>query len=174
MDHQVLVLNLNYEPLNICSYRRAVGMLFLRKASVIETNGEVIRSANLTMPMPSVVRLNYQVRRPTPELRLSRRSVLARDQYTCQYCGRQSPPLTIDHIVPRVRGGAHSWENLVCSCIHCNNRKGNRTLSEVGLALRRKPRRPRYVPYISYSSFARALKVEEWQAYLEPFAPRVD
>jgi 5-methylcytosine-specific restriction endonuclease McrA len=174
MNHQVLVLNLNYEPLNICSFRRALGMLVLQKATVVETNGEVIHSERMAIPMPSVVRLNYQVRRPVPELRLSRRSVLARDQFTCQYCGRRTPPLTIDHVVPRGRGGAHSWENLVCSCIQCNNRKGNRTLAEAGLQLIRRPRRPRFVPYISYSSFTRALQIDEWQPYLEPFAPRAD
>jgi 5-methylcytosine-specific restriction endonuclease McrA len=174
MDHQVLVLNLNHEPLNICSFRRALGLIFLDKATVLETNGETLHSERITMPMPSVVRLNYQVKRPYPELRISRRSILARDSFTCQYCGRQGPTLTLDHIVPRMNGGAHSWENLVCSCIECNNSKGNRTPSQAGLTLLRKPRRPRFVPHISYSAFARAVKVEEWQPYLEPFAPRVD
>ena len=172
MDSHVLVLNLNYEPLNICSFRRALGLVFLDKATVIETNGKVLHSERLTMPMPSVVRLNYQVRRPRPELRLSRRSILARDDFTCQYCGRQTTPLTIDHIVPRVQGGGHTWENLVCSCIECNNSKGNKTPRAAGLKLRKTPRRPRFVPYISYSAFARAVQVEDWQPYLEPFAPR--
>ena len=174
MNHNVLVLNLNYEPLNICSFRRALGLIFLDKATVLETNGQLLRSERVCMHMPSVVRLNYLVKRPRPELRISRRSVLARDNFTCQYCGRQANPLTIDHVVPRVNGGSHSWENLVCSCIQCNNTKGNRTPSQAGLALIRTPRRPRFVPHISYSAFARAVKVDEWQQYLEPFAPRLD
>ena len=174
MRHQVLVLNLNYEPLNICSYRRALGLLVLEKATVLETNGEVLRSERLQWHMPSVVRLNYLVKRPRPELRMSRRSVLARDAFTCQYCGRQADPLTIDHVIPRVNGGAHTWENLVCSCIRCNNAKGNRTPAQAGMKLLRHPRRPRFVPHISYSAFARAVKVDQWQQYLEPFAPRLD
>ncbi|MBM3497184.1 MAG: HNH endonuclease [Armatimonadetes bacterium] len=172
--HQVLVLNLNYEPLNICSFRRALGLLFLDKATVLETNGEVVRSERLELRVPSVVRLNYLVKRPRPELRMSRRSVLARDAFTCQYCGRQAEPLTIDHVVPRVNGGAHTWENLVCSCIRCNNTKGHRTPAQAGMKLLRSPRRPRFVPHISFSAFARAVKVAEWQQYLEPFAPRLD
>jgi len=174
MSHQVLVLNLNYEPLNICSFRRALGLLFLDKATVLETNGEWVRSERIEMRMPSVVRLNYLVKRPRPELRISRRSILARDNFTCQYCGRQANPLTIDHVVPRTSGGSHSWENLVCSCIQCNNSKGNRTPKQAGLTLVRQPRRPRFVPHISFSAFARAVRVDEWQPYLEPFAPRLD
>lgn len=168
------MLNLNYEPLNICSYRRALGLLFLDKATVLETNGEVIHSERLELRMPSVLRLNYLVRRPRPELRMSRRSVLARDGFTCQYCGRQAEPLTIDHVVPRVSGGGHTWENLVCSCIRCNNTKGDRTPTQAGMKLLRHPRRPRFVPHISFSAFARAVHVAEWQQYLEPFAPRTD
>ena len=174
MSSQVLVLNLNYEPLNICSYRRALGLIFLEKATVLETNGELLRSERIQMHMPTVVRLNYLVKRPHPELRISRRSILARDNFTCQYCGRQTGPLTIDHVIPRVSGGTHTWENLVCSCIQCNNTKGNRTPAEAGMKLLRPPRRPRFVPHLSYSAFARALKVDQWQQYLEPFAPRVD
>lgn len=174
MDQHVLVLNLNYEPLNICSFRRALGLLFVDKATVLETNGVVIRSEKLAIQMPSVVRLNYQIKRPRPELKLSRRSILARDNHTCQYCGSQTPPLTIDHVVPRVRGGAHTWENLVCSCCECNNKKGNRTLNEAGLQLRRRPRRPRFIPYINYSTFSRAIEVHQWQPYLEPFAPTME
>lgn len=172
MDTQVLVLNLNYEPLNVCSFRRALGLVFLDKATVIETNGKMLRSERLTMQMPSVVRLNYQVKRPHPKLRLSRRSIFARDNFTCQYCGKQTSPLTIDHVVPRNKGGAHTWENLVCSCIQCNNGKGNRTPTAAGLKLSNSPKRPRFVPYINYSTFARAVEIVEWQPYLEPFAPR--
>jgi 5-methylcytosine-specific restriction endonuclease McrA len=174
MNHHVLVLNLNYEPLNICSFRRALGLIFLDKATVLETNGEVLRSERLSMHMPSVVRLNYLVKRPRPELRISRRSILARDSFTCQYCGRQGSSLTIDHVVPRHYGGGHSWENLVCSCIQCNNSKGNRTPAQAGMTLVRRPRRPRFIPHISYSAFARAVKVDQWVPYLEPFAPRLD
>ena len=173
-NQHVLVLNLNHEPLNICSYRRALGLIFLDKAVVLETNGEVLRSERITLQMPTVVRLKYQVKRPRPELRISRRSILARDNFTCQYCGRQTTPLTIDHVIPRVHGGRHSWENLVCSCIACNNRKGNHTPAQAGMTLVREPERPRFVPHISYSAFARAVKVGQWQPYLEPFAPRLD
>ncbi len=173
MIANVLVLNLNHEPLNICNYRRALGLILTGKAVVLETNGQLLRSERLTLQMPSVVRLAYQVRRPVPELRLSRRSILARDDYTCQYCGRRRRGLTVDHVIPRHAGGEHSWENLVCCCTLCNNIKGNRTPKEAGLRLRRPPRRPRYIPFISYTTFHSALQNDQWRDYLAPFAPRI-
>jgi len=172
MSTEVLVLNCNHEPLNICHYRRALGLIFTGRAVVLETNGELVRSERLALHMPSVVRLAYQVKRPIPELRLSRRSILARDAYTCQYCGQQRRVLTIDHVIPRDAGGEHTWENLVCCCTQCNNVKGNRNPEQAGLKLRRQPRRPRYVPFISYSAFHSAIQNEQWRTYLMPFAPR--
>ena len=127
MDGVVLVLNQNYEPLNVCNLPRAFRLVFGEKAEVIEYDHQVIRTPRTEYRAPSVIRLQYQIRRPRPRVKLSRREVFARDRHTCQYCGRQSHDLTLDHIVPRHRGGGHTWENLVAACKPCNHRKGGKT-----------------------------------------------
>lgn len=162
MSDEVLVLNHNYQPLNVTNRQRAIVLLYLGKAHAVE-NGE----------RPTVVRLNHFVRRPTPILRPTRKSIFTRDGYRCAYCGASNAPLTIDHIVPRVRGGTNEWENLVCCCTHCNNLKGDRTLEDVGMALHVVPRRPKCLPYITYHKFVAALRNPEWQDYLAPYAGSV-
>jgi 5-methylcytosine-specific restriction endonuclease McrA len=169
----VLVLNENFEPLNVTSWQRAVSLLFLGKATAVQHDGRTLHSPNTELVMPSVVRLNYHVKRPLPEVKISRSAIMARDGYTCQYCGKKGKDLTLDHVIPRERGGGHTWENLVASCIECNNKKGNRSLADAGLVLARPPRRPRFIPYLSYATFTAALKHEEWRDYLEPFAPHL-
>jgi 5-methylcytosine-specific restriction endonuclease McrA len=166
----VLVLNHNYQPLNVTNARRALGMLFLGKAHTVATDSKVFRSERLSIEMPSVVRLNHHVRRPMPVLHISRKSVFARDRYTCQYCGAHNVPLTIDHVVPKERGGGTDWVNLVCCCTACNNKKGNRTPDEVGMRLRRRPVRPKFIPYISYTKFLAAAANPAWRPYLAPYA----
>ncbi len=170
MDGQVLILNQNYEPLNITNMQRAITLLYLGKAEMVKAGSRIIRSERMAMPAPSVVRLSYFVKRPFPKLHPTRRSLLARDNYTCQYCGRKDGGLTIDHIIPKVRGGSEDWNNLVCSCIRCNNIKGDRTPEEAGMNLLRKPRRPGYVPYVSYPKFVAACHNQLWLEYLAPYA----
>jgi 5-methylcytosine-specific restriction endonuclease McrA len=172
-DGQVLVLNRNYEPLNLCSWRRAVVLVYLGKAVPLEDEGGQFHAATAAMTLPSVVRLGDQIRRPLPEVKLSRPALMARDEHTCQYCGKPSKHLTVDHVIPRHLGGRHTWENVVACCIECNNRKGNRTPREVGMTLLRTPQRPRFIPYLSFSAFRRALRNETWRGYLEPFAPHL-
>ena len=174
MDGQVLVLNQNYEPLNITNARRGVALVYLGKAVVVETDSQVLHSPSVSFEMPTVVRLAYYVRRPTPQLKLTRRSIIARDGHRCQYCGKRAQAVTIDHVIPRHRGGRTDWSNLVCACIKCNNKKGNRTPKEAGMSLIRKPIRPRYVPYISFAKFVAACKNERWTHYLAPFAQGLD
>ncbi|HEX2999542.1 MAG TPA: HNH endonuclease, partial [Armatimonadota bacterium] len=101
MDGQVLVLNQDYEPLNVCNLRRASVLVWLGKAEVLHTDGCILATVNEKNVAPSVLRLCHQVRRPRPKLRLSRRSILARDNYTCQYCGATGKEMTIDHVIPR-------------------------------------------------------------------------
>ncbi len=173
MDGQVLVLNNSYEPLSVCGWQRAVSMVYVGKAIVVEKDSRVLHSPSTEMKMPTVVKLIYQVDRPLPKLKLSRQNLLARDRYTCQYCGKRSKSLTIDHVIPRTRGGTSSWENLVACCETCNNKKGNRTPREAGLRLIRRPRRPKFIPYLSYATFTAAVKNPEWRYYLEPFAPHL-
>jgi len=166
----VLVLNDNYQPLNVTNVRRALGMLWLGKAHTIERDSKVFHAERLAIDMPTVVRLNHHVRRPTPVLHISRKSVFARDHYRCQYCGAHNVSLTIDHVVPRERGGGTDWTNLVCCCTPCNNRKGNRTPEEAGMRLPRRPFRPKFIPYISYTKFLAAAANPAWRPYLAPYA----
>lgn len=173
MKGQVLVLNQNYEPLNVCSWRRAVALLCLGKAIALEHDSEVVRAPNQELLLPTVVRLSYPIRRPLPELKLSRRAVLARDGNTCQYCGQMVRDLTIDHVIPRGRGGPSSWDNLVACCSKCNNKKADRTPREANMSLLRKPRRPGFIPYLSFATFTAAAKNPCWRDYLEPFAPHL-
>ncbi len=162
MSDEVLVLNHNYQPLNVTTRQRALVLLYLGKAPVVET-GE----------RPTVVRLNHYVRRPMPVLRPSRKSIFTRDGYRCVYCGATHLPLTIDHVIPRTRGGSNEWDNLVCCCTRCNNVKGNRTPEEAGLQLHHQPRRPKCLPYITYHKFVAALSNPQWQDYLAPYASSV-
>lgn len=173
MKGQVLVLNQNYEPLNVCSWRRAVALLCLGKAVALAHDEQVVRGPSSELQLPSVVRLASPIRRPLPELKLSRRAILARDGNTCQYCGHSGRDLTIDHVVPRHKGGPASWDNLVACCMKCNNKKGSKTPREANMMLLRKPRRPRFIPYLSFATFTAAAKNPHWKEYLEPFAPHL-
>jgi 5-methylcytosine-specific restriction endonuclease McrA len=145
---QVLVLNATYEPLNVVSLRRAVLLLLKEKAEIVEAAEAWLHSEQIALPIPLVIRLVYYVRIPRRfSLPLSRRTVLARDHYTCQYCGERLPKakLTIDHVTPRSRGGETRWENIVTACGPCNRRKGDRTPDEARMPIQRQPRRPRYL-----------------------------
>lgn len=173
MKGQVLVLNQNYEPLNVCSWQRALSLLCLGKAVVLEEDSQLIHTPTYTMTKPTVVRLSYLIRRPLPEMKLTRRAILARDRHTCQYCGHTARDLTIDHIIPRHRGGPGTWDNLVACCLHCNNRKANRTPREANMELLSNPRRPRFIPYLSFATFTQAATNPRWRDYLEPFAPHL-
>ncbi len=136
---KVLVLNASYEPLNICTWRRAVVLLLKGKAEQIEDNGRIVYA---DFPLPTVIRLRSYIKIPYKEISLSRRNVLHRDSYTCQYCSEKRHDLTIDHIMPRSRGGTDNWENVVAACLKCNVKKGDRTPKEAGMPLLCAPRRP--------------------------------
>lgn len=169
MSQQVLVLNFNYQPLNVTNVRRAIVLICLGKAETVETDSGVFRAASLAIEVPAVVRLQHYVKRPIPVLRVSRKSIFARDAHTCQYCGVSRVPLTLDHIIPKDKGGHTDWDNLVCCCIKCNNKKGNRTPEEAGMRLIRQPMRPKYLPYISYPKFLAAARNPAWREYLDPY-----
>lgn len=163
-DTAVLVLNHNYEPLNVCDVRRAVGMLIGGKAEIVENGRGELHSASQVVPFPSVIRLVYLIRRPRPRVRLTRREVFRRDHYTCQYCGQKSNSLTMDHVVPRHRGGGHTWENLVSACPACNRRKGGRTPEEAHMPLLRRPFEPR--PSLLYLFGAHLDENQGWLKFL--------
>lgn len=143
MGQDVLVLNQNFEPLNVCQTRRAVVLLISGKAEIVLDGRGHITTANDRYPRPSVIRLSHSVHRPRPRLKLSRRAVFRRDSFTCQYCGIQSNHLTIDHVIPRHRGGKHVWDNVVSACPPCNRRKGGKTIEESHMVLRGRPAEPR-------------------------------
>ena len=135
------MLNASYQPLCVVPTRRALVLALKGKAEVVHTNGHIFRSEHIEMRAPSVVRLNYFVKVPfRARSSLSRRAVFVRDNFECQYCGR--PAENVDHIVPRSRGGAHTWDNVVAACRPCNSRKENRSPADVGLSLRHPPRPP--------------------------------
>lgn len=147
MESSVLVLNQNYEPLNVCNARRAFILLDRGKAEVIEHGHGALHSASLTFVLPSVIRMVYAIRRPRPQVRLTRREVFQRDRYMCQYCGRQGKDMTLDHVLPRHRGGKHTWDNLVTACKTCNHRKAGRTPAEARMRLLTEPHRPHVSHY---------------------------
>jgi 5-methylcytosine-specific restriction endonuclease McrA len=170
--HDVLVLNSNYEPLNVCNVRRAISLLVLGKADILVNRDHPIMTAGGELEYPSVVRMKYQVRRPLPQLRLSRHAVLARDQHMCQYCGSRSKEMTIDHVVPRWAGGPHTWDNLVACCRKCNLKKADKTPTQANMKLARKPRRPSFVPYLSLPIYLKAQSRDDWRDFL-PYFPEV-
>jgi 5-methylcytosine-specific restriction endonuclease McrA len=140
---QVLVLNASYEPLNVCSVRRAHVLVWKGKAEVVEDLDRPLRAASSTFPWPHVIRLLAYVRVPRAvQRRISRRALFARDGWRCVYCGSSGGRLTLDHVVPRSRGGESSWENVVTACAPCNLHKGDRLLEESGLSLTRLPKAP--------------------------------
>ena len=166
MDGVVLVLNQNYEPLNVCNLPRAFRLLFGEKAEVIEFDHQMVRTPRVEYRAPSVIRLQHMVRRPRPRVKLSRREVFSRDRHTCQYCGRQTHDLTLDHVMPRHRGGGHTWENLVTACKACNHRKGGKTLEEARLRLQRPPHEPRNDIYSLFTPYLSDERNEAWRTYL--------
>jgi 5-methylcytosine-specific restriction endonuclease McrA len=165
MNEPVLVLNGNYEPINVCTTKRAMGLILSDKATVLENGRGFIRTISRAYERPSVIRLIYVVRRPRPRVRLCKREILRRDGYRCQYCGRELGQLTIDHVIPRYRGGEHSWENLVAACPQCNRRKGGRTLMEARMRLLRQPFEPHPTAQYLFERYAAGNGV--WAKYLE-------
>jgi 5-methylcytosine-specific restriction endonuclease McrA len=141
-----------------------MGLILTGKAMVVENGRGSIRTVSRTYERPSVIRLVYMVRRPRPRVRLCKREILRRDAYRCQYCGRETSHLTIDHVMPRHRGGEYRWDNLVAACPECNRRKGGRTPAETNLELRRKPFEPR--PTAEYVFGRYANNFNEWADYL--------
>jgi 5-methylcytosine-specific restriction endonuclease McrA len=162
----VLVLNQNYEPLNVCDIRRAFGLLGAAKAELLERNHQVIHTPTTSQRAPSVIRLVYMVKRPRPRVKLSRREVFARDRHTCQYCGTHGRELTIDHVLPKHRGGRHEWENLVAACRTCNHRKGNKTPAEARMSLLHEPRAPKADVRYLYGTYLADERNDAWRSYL--------
>ncbi len=158
---RVLVLNASREPLTIVTLGRAVGLVLADKARVLESDGRVLHSEWLSLPSPQVLVLNRYVHVPyRGAVPPTRRTVLQRDDHRCAYC--LGPADTVDHVLPRSRGGAHEWTNVVAACARCNHRKADQLLSELGWQLRVTPRVPRRADVV----FAGASPHPTWRAYL--------
>ena len=163
LGRKVLVLNQNYEPLTITSLQRAVTLIYLNKVHMVERYDFELHSVSMSFPCPSVIRLHYYVRKPFKEVLLNRKNIIKRDSNICQYCGRNSQPMTIDHVIPKSYGGRDTWENLVCACMSCNSRKGNRTPEQAGMKLLRRPRKPSHLFYLQSLI---GNPPENWRPYL--------
>ncbi len=167
MAHQVLVLNASFEPINVTSLRRAVVLVLKAKAEILEEAGAPIRTSGASVAKPQVIRLVYLVRVPRYEARkITRRALFARDGYSCQYCGSQAK-LTVDHVVPRSRGGGSDWDNVVTSCAPCNSRKGDHLPNEIKMFPKKRPRPPSPQVFITVAAPKRPAS---WEPYLAALA----
>ncbi|MGV3758376.1 MAG: HNH endonuclease [Actinomycetota bacterium] len=157
-----LVLNATYEPLSVVPIRRAVVLVLAERAEVLHDTGEALHSEHLTVPVPSVVRLRTFVKVPfRRRAPLNRRGVFARDGHRCQYCGATAE--SIDHVIPRSKGGPHTWENVVAACRPCNVRKGDQLLAHTSMQLRRPPVAPRESTWVTV---AMGMIPSQWEPYL--------
>lgn len=143
------MLNQSYEPLSICNIKKAFLLLYLGKAElIINDDRKSIRTIRRNYPWPSVIRIAKYINLPYKRVVLTRRNILRRDGYKCAYCGRGDLPLTVDHIIPKARGGDDNWENLISACTNCNNKKGDRTPEEARMPLGIRPFKPNHVMFI--------------------------
>ncbi len=168
MEH-TLVLNASYEPINIIPWKRALTMLFQGKVEVLAEYDKEIRSISFTIKLPSVLRLlkYVRMRKRFQHVKFSRANIYARDLHTCQYCGTQcsTEDLTFDHVIPVVKGGSKTWDNIVTCCLDCNHKKGGRTPEEAGMRLIRRPKEPDWVPSMLHITFGFRSAPESWRDY---------
>ncbi len=159
-----MVLNQSYEPLTICTLKKAVLLIYLGKAEIVHKDEKKsIRTVKMNFPWPSVIRISKFIKVPYKKVILTRKNILRRDNYKCAYCGRSDLMLTVDHIIPKARGGSDSWENLITACTKCNNIKGDRTPEEANLKLLTRPYKPSHVIFIKNI----VSKIDEkWKPYL--------
>ncbi|MBN1294648.1 MAG: HNH endonuclease [Candidatus Latescibacteria bacterium] len=163
LNSQVLLLNQNFEPLTICTAKRAIVMVWAGKAEIIESNGHYVHTVSMEFKVPSIIRLLIYIQSQHRwNIQLSKPNILKRDHRTCQYCGTTEGYMTVDHVIPKSLGGSDTWENLVCACSACNNRKGDRTPEQAGLKLLKEPQKPHYRTFL----FCKSPLVNVWLPYL--------
>lgn len=163
-----LVLNGDYSPLNVCTAMKGAKMVFTGRAELVEGRINGLRTVSARYPIPTVVKINHRIRLKHIRVRLSRKAILSRDRYTCQYCGSMGPSMTVDHLNPKHRGGEFTWENLVCACPRCNSRKADRTLSEAGMKVLNRPKEPGYFALSLLYHTQKGRPDEVWGKYLPP------
>jgi len=196
LESSVLVLNRLWQPVHVCAARRAVGLVFLGHAHVVDTEDaagfaahdldswmrvsrhhegpDVIHTVTHRFRVPAVIVLRRYDRLPLQEVRFSRLSVFERDRFTCQYCGKRFEPreLNLDHVIPRDKGGPTTWENVVCSCVRCNSRKSNKLPAQAGMYPLTEPKRPRWRPFFDPRTYAGKPNAT-WQPFLGHLAGEV-
>lgn len=161
----VLLLNQDYTPLTVCSVQRAFMLIYLKKADLVtEIQEKQLRSVTQTFPFPSVIKVKYYINIPYKGVVMSRHNIFKRDGGKCQYCGT-SKELTIDHVVPRSKGGKSTWTNLVTACKKCNSRKSDFALEKVGMKLIKAPIKPSYITFLRMNNGAYR---DDWAPYLNP------
>ena len=170
LSSRVLVLNATYEPLYLCTGRRALTLVLNDRADALESGPHVVASPTRLLALPTVIRLRRTVRwEHRARVVFNKRNVLKRDGNRCQYCGGSHREMTLDHVIPVSRGGRDDWDNVVVACGQCNRAKGNRTPEEAGLRLGTRPRRPQYLVLFLAQDYLRHGTAEAWEKYL-PFA----
>ena len=163
LGRKVLVLNSSYEPLMVINAKRAIVLIILDKVEMLEKYKESIRSVSSSFDLPSVIKLNFYVHIKYKDIILSRRNILKRDDQRCQYCNKPRKPLTIDHVIPKNKGGGDMWENLVAACVRCNTKKGDSLLKNIEMKLQKKPRKPSKIFHLqSYVN----KNQDTWKRYL--------
>lgn len=161
----VLVLNQDYSPLTVCSVQRAFILMFLKKADLItEIKDKKLRTISQTFPFPSIIQVKYYINIPYKGVVMSRNNIFKRDGGKCQYCGTNKD-LTLDHVIPRSKGGKSTWTNLVTACKKCNSRKSDYTLEKVGMKLSKPPVKPSYISFLRMNT---STYREDWALYLNP------
>lgn len=169
MTDRVLLLNSSYEPVSLISPQRAITLWFTGKVTVVAERDITWRSVSVVIRVPSIVRLVAYVKGLSARrdiVKLTRKNILLRDNYTCQYCGKSAGPdkLNIDHVVPKAQGGRSEWTNLVAACIPCNSEKDCRTPKQAGLTLRKKPKKPDFLVFTIHRHIKNV--PEDWRSYL--------
>ncbi len=164
---KILILNFSYEPLQFCTARRGLVMVLSGRAEQIECDGYLVRSPSISLQVPTVIRvLNLVKRKVRKSVSFSKKNILRRDGFMCQYCGDRDHPLTVDHIIPKSRGGKTIWVNVVVACKPCNMKKGNRTAREANMRLRKAPSRPKFNFHQIVVPVGPPSHVESWMKYL--------
>lgn len=164
LSKKVLVLNQSYEPLMIIGAKRAICLVLTNKSECVQNYNDIVKSQSLMINIPSVIRVNRYVNFFRNNTILNRANVLVRDDYTCQYCSKKSNNMTIDHVIPKNRGGTDTWENLVAACGKCNTKKGNHLLDKIEMHLLKKPKKPNYLFY--FKQYITKDVEETWKNYL--------
>lgn len=165
---KILVLNYTYEPLQFCNAKRAIVMVLTGRAEQLDHDGYIVRTPSTSIQLPSVIRVLKIVKRTHRKgIAFSKKNILRRDNYTCQYCGESNSSLTVDHIMPKSRGGKTTWTNVVVACKPCNLKKGNYTLTELNMRLPIKPYKPDFQSHpFTIPSGPNTYHMESWRKYL--------